>query len=712
MISTDQQTGNAGADHLLGILPHHLKELRTSGLNDETIKAAGIYSETDQAKLALMLNWSGIPKRLGAAIVFPFRKLDGTNGFHRIKPDNPRKSKGKQIKYESPIGHPNGVYFPPGVADRLTSNKSGRVLITEGEKKSLAANQAGFACIGLVGVMGWKPKGKERLLPELEAIEWSGRPVYIAFDSDITEKEQVQDAESRIAAQFKNRGANVRVLRIPDGPSGEDGKPTKMGLDDFLLAHGAVALEKLIENSQEPTAPEGIETKQPANQLDPATEAAAFLSSVKVDGVYKLRYWRGAWWRWVKGRYEEVPNAEVRAAVVEFLNDRCYGLGMNVTSNVIDQLKAIAILSSRTDSPSWLGEPPTGSPPELMLPTKSGIVDLEAMQAGIDDYVIPKTPTYFCTAALEFPYVPDAPTPVQLLKFLDELWPDDRESIETLQEFFGYWLTPDTSQQKILLCVGPKRSGKGTIARVARELVGPGNVCGPTLAGLATNFGLWPLIGKNLGIISDARISGRVDQGIVTERLLTISGEDAVTIDRKHQEPLTCKLPTRLAIFSNELPRLDDSSGALAGRMVVLRMKRSFYGQEDHKLTQKLLEELPGILLWAIEGWKRLRERGYFIQPADGREMLQDMNELSSPVSQFVDECCDVEPGLMIPVSELFEAWQKWSERMGRKNVSTLQVFGRDLLAAIPEISKTHPRSNGRRYRAYEGISLKITERF
>jgi putative DNA primase/helicase len=43
---------------------------------------------------------------------------------------------------------------------------------------------------------------------------------------------------------------------------------------------------------------------------------------------------------------------------------------------------------------------------------------------------------------------------------------DDVEAIETLQEWCGYCLTTDTRQQKIFLVVGPKRSGKGTIARV------------------------------------------------------------------------------------------------------------------------------------------------------------------------------------------------------------------------------------------------------
>jgi putative DNA primase/helicase len=89
---------------------------------------------------------------------------------------------------------------------------------------------------------------------------------------------------------------------------------------------------------------------------------------------------------------------------------------------------------------------------------------------------------------------------------------------------------------------------------------------------------------------------------VIVERLLSISGEDALTIDIKFRDPVTCKLTTRLMLLSNELPRLSDASGALAGRFIALRLTESFYGREDLDLTQKLLTELPGILLWAIEG--------------------------------------------------------------------------------------------------------------
>jgi len=81
---------------------------------------------------------------------------------------------------------------------------------------------------------------------------------------------------------------------------------------------------------------------------------------------------------------------------------------------------------------------------------------------------------------------------------------------------------------------GPKRAGKGTIARVLAWLVGTGNAVAPTLAGLGMNFGLAPQIGKRVAIISDARLGGRADQHAIAERRLSITGEDAITIDRKY----------------------------------------------------------------------------------------------------------------------------------------------------------------------------------
>ena len=701
----------SSVNSLPGLLRHHLAELRRSGLRDGIIQSAGIYSEIDVNKLAAILNRKARfinRSHLAPAIIFPFVGADGRNGYCRIKPDTPRLDAYKKpIKYESPVDHPNEPYLPPGVAEIL-SDATRELLITEGEKKALAATQAGFPCIGLVGVYGWKGRGRESLLASLENVVWQGRTVYIVFDSDLAENESVQDAESRLAAQLTNRGAKVRVVRLPHGPAGDDGKPTKVGLDDFLVAHDIGELRKLLDNAEEPRKLTAAETKLDARNLDAAETGKRFLGGTVIDGVPRLRFWRGMFHLWRQGAYRELDNAEVRSELITCLNQSYFRLTTAATNNVLDQVKAQSILSFKIEPPVWITKEPGSWPGDEILVCRNGLVHLPSLVAGSTEYMRPPTPTFFTTSALDCDFQLNVPAPSTWLQFLSQLWPNDSASIGTLQEWFGYCLRQDTRLQKILLLIGPKRSGKGTIARVLRALIGNDNVCGPTLASLATQFGLWPFLGKSLAIISDARLSGHTDSAIVVERLLSISGEDAMTIDRKNLPLVTCKLSTRLMILSNELPRVSDTSGALAGRMIVLRLTESFFGREDETLTDKLLAELPGILLWAIEGWHRLWQRRRFTQPISAEELVTAMSDLASPVGAFVQEYCIVGPGKQVAVDDIYAAWKDWCQANGRREAGTAQSFGRDLHAVAPSLKKTQPREGYDRYRAYEGIGLRV----
>jgi putative DNA primase/helicase len=700
-------------DSLLGVLPHHLVELRRSGLTDDTIRAAGIRSEVSPIKVAALLDWKRCSSKICPVMVFPFIDADGRNGYSRIKPDRPRRIAGDPVKYESPRGQPNQIYLPPGVAGIL-DDPTCELLITEGEKKSLCATQSGFPCIGLVGVFGWKEKGRESFLPSLERIVWKDRSVYLVFDSDIVTNENVQAAESRLAILLQNRGAKVRVCRIPEGPTDADGKPVKQGLDDYVVAQGlqgiepAKAMRTLLDAADEPTALDAIEMKASASMLDPGKAAASFVDETELDGVPCLRFHRGGFLCWHRGAYATIPPAEARAELVRHLDDRYVGLAAHITSDVMDIVKAKTILPGRIESPSWIGDQSGPWPADEILPAKNGLVHVPSLIAH-KDYLAPPTPRFFTTSALDYDFRADAPRPDAWLRFLAEVWPDDPATVNALQEWMGYCLTPDTRQQKILLVVGPKRSGKGTIARVQRSLVGAANVAGPTLASLSQNFGLQPMLGKSVAIISDARLGGRTDSQVVTERLLSISGEDAITVDRKFQEPVTAKLLTRLMIFSNELPRLGDSSGALAGRMIVLRMTKSFFGREDHDLGNKLQAEMPGILLWAIGGWRRLRERGRFEQPASGAEMVCDLEDLNSPIGHFLRERCVVADGCRVSRGDIYAAYKEWCDEHGRKHIDDESGFGRQLRAAVPTLRDSQTRVDGRPIRHYEGIGFRST---
>ncbi|MFF3815792.1 phage/plasmid primase, P4 family [Streptomyces bluensis] len=435
------------------------------------------------------------------------------------------------------------------------------------------------------------------------------------------------------------------------------------------------------------------------------------------DGRLVCRRWRASWMRWNGTCWRELDEAQMRAAMYTRLEhavyqapskdgqteERAWAPTKQKISNLLDAMGAITLLPTETDAPAWLDDQgATGPDQGPIVACANGLLRIQ------DRALLPHTPEFFNLVSVPFAYDPDATAPTWE-RFLAQIWPDDPAAIAALQEWFGYVVSGRTDQQKILLIVGPSRSGKGTIARVLKELVGKENLAGPTLAGLGTNFGLATLVGKPLAVISDARLAGN-DNTQVVERLLTISGDDTIDIDRKYREQWTGKLPTRLMILSNELPHFGDSSGVIANRFILLSMRMSWLGKEDTTLTDRLTAEMPGILNWALEGLARIKRNGRITEPASSREAITTMRDTASPTSAFVRERCTTGPTCSVPVDALWAVWRDWAEDNGVRP-GTKQVFGRNLLSVIPQLNRTRPRdAYGRQVATYNGITLNQSE--
>ncbi len=442
----------------------------------------------------------------------------------------------------------------------------------------------------------------------------------------------------------------------------------------------------------------------------PLDSARRFLAAkYTVADVRTLHHHQGLFWRWTGTHYCDADAAAVRAGIYDFLDgaqalpkqgDPCQFLPTRTKVNdIVDALMAAANLPADVEPPAWLDgaeRPPAGE----FVAMANGHLHLPSLGLW------PASPHFFTPTSLPFGYDPEALDPEEWLRFLDQILGDDPGAIDALQEYCGYLLTGDTRLQKALLIHGPRRSGKGTIARVLTRLLGQDNVASPTLASLGMNFGLAPLLGKRLAVVSDARLTHRSDQAQITERLLSITGEDSVTVDRKFLPAWTGRLPVRFLLLTTELPRLADASGGLAGRFLVLPLTESFYGREDHDLTDRLLPELPQIFSWAVAGWQRLQERGRFMQPQSGRDIVEQFQDLASPIGEFVRERCVVGPAYQVKLAELFGQWCRWCDAHGRTRPGSEQTFGRDLRAVVPRLTTIRPRVGGDRVRKYEGIGL------
>ena len=427
------------------------------------------------------------------------------------------------------------------------------------------------------------------------------------------------------------------------------------------------------------------------------------------DGVLTLHHWRGTWWEWRRSYWCEMENDAARSLLYTFTENACYRDADGDTvpwaptrkkiGDLLEALAAITILAADIDQPTWLDGRSTGT----IVAVANGLLEVETR------HLLPHSPQFFNQTAVPFDYDKDAPEPKRWYNFLDALWPDEPTAIDVLGEWFGYVISGRLDLHKIFVMVGPTRGGKGVIARILTALVRKKNVAGPTLSSFGTEFGLEPLIGKSLAIISDARSGSGKNSPATVERMLSISGEDTLTVNRKYKGHWNGKLAARLHLVSNELPRLGDASSAIVGRLLLLLTTRSWLGKEDYELEKKLLPELPGILNWSLDGLQRLTvdNENHFTRFAAADDAITQMRDLASPVGAFVREWCILDSNAEIPVDDLYAHYKDFCPECEYPKLSKAR-FGSDLRAACPSIKKTRPRDGTKRHYVYAGIRLRI----
>jgi putative DNA primase/helicase len=207
----------------LHIHPEHLADLRASGLSDNTIRAAGVYSLAPTNFQQFFSGKRGVPSQIETALCFPYQG----GHFARIKLF---PSLGK-MKYAQPPKTGAHLYRPFVIGN-------GPVYVCEGEKKTLAARQAGLNAVGIGGVWNWLQRGTADPINDFKLVDWERLDVVLVPDSDVWARRNLMNAIYALGREIQSLGAYVEVAQIPQ--NGEK----KVGLDDYLFNGGAVnALE-------------------------------------------------------------------------------------------------------------------------------------------------------------------------------------------------------------------------------------------------------------------------------------------------------------------------------------------------------------------------------------------------------------------------------------------------------------------------------------
>ena len=156
---------------------------------------------------------------------------------------------------------------------------------------------------------------------------------------------------------------------------------------------------------------------------------------------------------WSGTHYRETSREEIRSGIYEFLDsarrmdgDKLVSFNPNPgkVGDVLEALAAAAQLPGTTWAPTWLGTE-TRLLPRDIFACRNGLLHLPTRT------LLPHTPAFFGVNAVDYQYDTPAGTPAGWLRFLASLWPDDNDSIATLQELFGLLPTADTTYQKAFL---------------------------------------------------------------------------------------------------------------------------------------------------------------------------------------------------------------------------------------------------------------------
>ncbi len=726
--------GQAGTNGRL--LPQHLADLRKSGLSDEQIARCSFHSLQAPVSVQEALHWNRYKGELRDCLAIPFVDAEGKpTGYVRLKPDCPRKGKqdGKPIKYESPKGSTNRAFFPPGTLAALKDPLAPMIFV-EGEKKAAKADQDGFPCIGLVGVYGWqkkrakdkdgKPQGDRELIDDLAMIPWQGRLVYLSFDSDAATNPNVRQAEWHLAETLARKGAIVKEIRLPQGAPGPDGSPAKMGLDDYLVAHGPGAFRELMAAAVDPKPPKkGLTPNEAAD--DPHRLARLFIDArcQHADGL-TLCFWREQYHRWDGSAYRELPDAELRAELTQAVKAEMDRINLIAQKLVQDDgpppkdHKIIKSMIANTEMAlaSLTMWPGTVEPPawwdgrtwtrRTLIALANGLLDLDALFAGKAEVLLPHSPRWFSPVCLPYQFDADANCP-RWLTFLERNLEADLERIALLQEFFGYCLIPDTSRQKFIVLEGEGSNGRSVVCAALEGMLGSVNCSHVPLEIFGERFQLTPTIEKLANIASEVGELDKAAEGI----LKSFTSGDPMQFDRKYKPPIQAVPSARLVLATNNRPRFSDRSGGLWRRMILMPFRIVIADNDsgrifgmDKSAWWESSGELPGILNWALAGLDRLRRQDRFTKSQVCEQALAEYRTENNPARMFLLDTCNESPESQTPCGELYRSYRNWCNDNGYSPLAD-RSFGKEVRRVFPKAERREIGGRGSRFYAYCGLA-------
>lgn len=539
------------------------------------------------------------------------------------------------------------------------AKNGGTVYVPEGEPKVELLRSWGLVATCSSGGAGkWRPEFAEHL---------RGAQVVILPDNDEPGRKHAADVSSSAIG----KASSVRLIELEGLAEGQD-------IKDWAQAGGTKEeLERVVGSTQPMQAPAVAPTEGPEKPFDRARywtvvvgprggsktvfepvalakDVARFLHLTRGPGG-------GLWWR-DDGVYRQDGEDHVKRLVQEQLGD-------DFRSSRLGEVMAWAKCLPVTIT--------TEPPPENLLHVANGVLDIDTLELR------PVTPEERWTYRLPVAWNPDATCP-NITAFIYEVVPEDCRLL--VGEVFGMCLLPTSRFRRAVMLLGSGSNGKSKLLETLQNMLGEENIAAQKLHDLGEDrFAKAELFGKL------ANICGDLDSRPIerSDTFKTLTGTDLINAERKFGQPFKFVNYATLVFSANEWPVSHDQTNAYFTRWVAIPFTQRYRedggplqpGEKraDPKLIDRLTTpaELEGLLVRAVHGARRLRERGGFEVPESVRAAVEDYRQWADTVLAWVDERVRPDPEQRNSRSHVYGSYRTWCKDNGRGPLSAKRFWPR-----------------------------------
>ncbi|MFN9115526.1 MAG: phage/plasmid primase, P4 family, partial [Bacteroidota bacterium] len=325
-----------------------------------------------------------------------------------------------------------------------------------------------------------------------------------------------------------------------------------------------------------------------------------------------------------------------------------------------------------------------------LLTVANGTIDLRTGRLEASN------PNNNITKMTPITYTPTATAP-RWQAFLNKIFNNDVELITYIQRAVGYSLTGATDSQCLFFLYGNGANGKSTFITVLEYLLNGADhdrkpeyykttTIEAILTSTASQGGANPflvdMVGMRLITANELPANRRLNEELTKQ----LTGSDTVTTRQLYGAAFSFRPQFKLWISGNYKPRISGQDHGIWRRIRLIPFTYTFTATEQRapaEVKREFIEELPGILNWAVRGaveWYGLGDqRAAFTPPDIVNEAVSEYRNEEDLILQFMTACCIVADNASANKKAVWQQFEMWCKDQGERHGYTAQAFSQEL---------------------------------